>query len=356
MDKTCGNCHLHSHAKAARRVNILGIETSCDETAAAVVEDGVRVLSSVVSTQHTLHERFGGVVPELASRAHIENILAVTDQALADAGLSLSDVAAVAATTTPGLIGALLVGVTAAKTLSWVLDVPLLAANHLHAHIYAVWLGGARPELPAVSLVVSGGHTSLFRTTSELSHELLGATVDDAAGEAFDKVANILRLGYPGGPAVERAAAGGNGAAVAFPRVMLDAAGADFSFSGLKTAVLYHCLGQNVSKGDIERAHYTPQFVADAAASFQEAVVDVVVEKTCATAARCHASSIIVGGGVAANARLRDRLAEEASARGLALHLAPRNLCTDNAAMTAGLGWHLLRAGAAAPLTVEAEP
>lgn len=336
-------------------MRVLGIETSCDETAAALVQDGRRILSSVVSTQHLLHERFGGVVPEIASRAHVESILPVLDQALTEAGLALRDVDAVAVTTTPGLIGALLVGVTAAKALSWSLDVPLAAVNHLHAHVYAVWLGGARPELPAVSLVVSGGHTSLFLTRSELLHEFLGGTVDDAAGEAFDKVANILRLGYPGGPAIEKASAGGSRTAAEFPRCLLEPAAA-FSFSGLKTAVLYHCLGRNVSKDDIEKARYSPQFVADVAAAFQEAVVDVLVAKTCATAERHSVNSVIVGGGVAANARLRERLAEEAAARGLALHLAPRDLCTDNAAMTAGIGYHLLKEGMTAPLTVEAEP
>jgi N6-L-threonylcarbamoyladenine synthase len=337
-------------------VRILGIETSCDETAAAVVEDGVRILSNVVSTQHALHERFGGVVPEIASRAHIEAMLPVLDRALQDAGVGLRDVDGVAATTTPGLIGALLIGVTAAKALSWLLEAPLLAVNHLHAHIYAVWMAGATPKLPAISLVASGGHTSLFLTRGPLVHELLGGTVDDAAGEAFDKVANVLRLGYPGGPAIERAAARGNPAAVTFPRSLLGPEGAAFSFSGLKTAVLYHCLGRNVSKGDIERAHYDAQFVADVAASFQEAVVDVLVAKVCGTAERHNASSIMVGGGVAANARLRDRLRAEAAARGLAVHLAPASLCTDNAAMTAGIGYHLLKEGRQVPLTVEAEP
>jgi len=337
-------------------VRILGIETSCDETAAAVVEDGVRILSNVVSRQHALHERFGGVVPEIASRAHIEAMLPVLDQALQGAGVRLREVDAVAVTTTPGLIGALLIGVTAAKALSWSLEVPLLAVDHLHAHIYAVWLAGATPGLPAISLVASGGHTSLFLSRGPLAHEFLGGTVDDAAGEAFDKVANILRLGYPGGPAIERVAATGNPAAVAFPRSLLEPEGAAFSFSGVKTAVLYHCLGCNVSRGDIEKAHYDAQFVADVAASFQEAVVDVLVAKVCATARKHNVSTILVGGGVAANARLRERLSAEAAGHGLAVHLAPASLCTDNAAMTAGIGYHLLQQGREVRLTVEAEP
>jgi len=337
-------------------MKILGIETSCDETAAAVVEDGAGILSSVVSTQHELHRRFGGVVPEIACRAHIEHVLPVVATALEQAGTSQAELDGVAVTTSPGLIGALLIGVTAAKALSWALDVPLLGANHLHQHIYAAWLGGREPSLPAVSLVVSGGHTSLFLTEGPLEHRLLGGTVDDAAGEAFDKVANILQLGYPGGPAIDRAAAAGNPRAIAFPRSWLVPGSADFSFSGLKTAVLYHCLGTNASREDIERATYDSQFVADVAAGFQEAVVDVLVGKAMQAVERHAAAALIVGGGVAANSRLRDRFAQEAQARGIELHLAPRALCTDNAAMTAGLGYHLLRAGRVASLDVEAVP
>ena len=337
-------------------MRILGIETSCDETAAAVVEDGLRVRSSVISTQHELHRRFGGVVPEIACRAHIEHVLPAVATALEQAGVERAELDAVAVTTTPGLIGALLIGVTAAKALSWALDVPLLAANHLHEHIYAAWLAGRAPSLPAVSLVVSGGHTSLFVTEGPLDHRLLGGTVDDAAGEAFDKVANILRLGYPGGPAIDRAAAGGNPRAAEFPRSWLEADSADFSFSGLKTAVLYHCLGTNPSRDDIESARYEEQFVADVAASFQEAVVDVLAAKALAAVERHAAASLIVGGGVAANSRLRDRFTREAGERGLELHLAPREFCTDNAAMTAGLGYHLLRAGRVASLDTEAVP
>jgi N6-L-threonylcarbamoyladenine synthase len=340
----------------AERTLILGIETSCDETAAAVVADGVEVLSSVVSSQQEIHSRFGGVVPEVACRAHIEAILPVVREALDEAGLDTDVLDGVAVTNTPGLIGALLIGVTAAKSLSWALDVPLLAVNHLHAHIYCAWLSGPAPALPAVSLVVSGGHTSLFLTRSPVEHELLGGTVDDAAGEAFDKVANILKLGYPGGPVIDRVARSGNPKAVDFPRSRLGPGSADFSFSGLKTAVLYHCLGSNVSKQDIAEAEYDERFVADVAASFQEAVVDVVVTKACETAERHAAQSLIVGGGVAANGRLRERFEREAAERGLELHLAPRRWCTDNAAMTAGLAFHMLAARQTAGLDVEAVP
>lgn len=337
-------------------MRLLGIETSCDETAAAVVQDGARVLSDVVARQHELHERFGGIVPEVACRAHVESILPVILQALDEAGLEPPDLDGVAVTTTPGLIGALLVGVTAAKALSWALELPLVAVNHLHAHIYAVWLAGEEPALPAVGLVASGGHTSLFLVEDPIEPAPLGGTRDDAAGEAFDKVANILRLGYPGGPAIERAARDGDPHGAHFPRSMLEGEGADFSFSGLKTAVLYHCLGPNASWEDIENAQYEPQFVADVAASFQEAVVDVLVAKAFAAAERHFAPSVIVGGGVAANGRLRERLRAEAEARGIALHLAPLRFCTDNAAMTAGIGCRLLERGRTAPLTVEARP
>ncbi len=337
-------------------MKVAGIESSCDETAAAVVEDGDRVLASVVSSQHELHERFGGVVPEIASRAHVENILPVLATALDEADTDLSGLDGIAVTTTPGLIGALLVGVTAAKSLSWALQLPLLSVDHLRAHIYSVWLGGAKPELPAVSLVVSGGHTSLFVTEGPLRHKLLGGTVDDAAGEAFDKVANILGLGYPGGPAVEKAGREGDPEAVNFPRAWLEPHSADFSFSGLKTAVLYHCLGQNASKEDIAEAQYEPGFVAEVAAGFQEAVVDVLVGKTLDAAERRGAGSILVGGGVAANGRLRERLRAEAARTGVPLYLAPRRFCTDNAAMTAGMGCRLLSAGRTAPLGVEARP
>ena len=337
-------------------MKILGVETSCDDTAAAVVEDGVEILSSVVASQDELHEQFGGVVPEIACRAHIESLLPGVREALDRANMELEEVDAVATTVTPGLIGALLMGVTAAKALSWALDVPLVAVNHLQAHIYGAWLGGEEPDTPALSLVVSGGHTSLYITTGPLSHERLGGTVDDAAGEAFDKVAKILGLGYPGGPAIEKAARDGDREAVDFPRTWLDEDGYDFSFSGLKTAVLYHCVGKNASKKDLENVSFSRDFVCDVSASFQEAVVDVLVGKTCQAAERCAARSIVLGGGVAANGRLRNRLQQGADSRGFNLIAAPRELCTDNAAIVAGLAYHMLQEGREAPLTAEACP
>ncbi len=337
-------------------MRVLGIESSCDETAASVVEEGRTILSSVVSTQNELHARFGGVVPELACRAHVESVLPVTHLALQEAGVRLEEIDAVAATNAPGLIGALLVGLTCAKALAWATGVPLLAVNHLHAHIYGAWLDGHEPELPAVSLVVSGGHTSLFLTTGPLDHRPLGGTIDDAAGEAFDKVAKILHLGYPGGPQIDRVARAGDPQAVDFPRSWLEPGSSDFSFSGLKTAVLYHCLGPDSSTRDIEAMHYGEQFVADVAASFQEAVVEVLAGKAFDAARRHAAKSLIVGGGVAANSRLRQELLARADSAGLAVHLAPLRLCTDNAAIVAGVGYHLLCAGRTAPLDVQASP
>jgi len=337
-------------------MKILGIETSCDDTACAVVEDGVRVLASVVSGQDELHERFGGVVPEIACRAHIETLLPVMQKAVDDAGIGFGDLDAVAVTTTPGLIGALLIGLTTGKAASWALDVPLISVDHLQAHIYGAWFCEEGPALPAVSLVVSGGHTSLYLTEGPLSHKLLGCTTDDAAGEAFDKVATILRLGYPGGPEIEKAARNGNPRAVDLPRAWLRSDSLDFSFSGVKTAVLYHCLGQNASKADIENAIYEPQFIADTAASFQQAVVDVLVRKTCLALEQTGVCGVILGGGVACNTVLRERMKGEVEAMGAEIALAPRELCRDNGVVVAGLAYHLCSAGRVASLAVEAVP
>src|SRR5215207_137033 len=254
----------------------LALETSCDETAAAVFTDELRVLSSVVASQTDLHARFGGVVPEIASRAHMRNLLPVIDEAVSRAGIALAEVGCVAVHNTPGLVGALLVGVSAAKMLAVGLGVPLVAVNHIQSHVFACRLAAGRDIFPCVGLVVSGGHTALFRCDTALSMTLLGGTRDDAAGEAFDKVAAILGLGFPGGPAVEREAAAGNPKAFAFPRAFLNEDRLEFSFSGLKTAVLYTVHGQNVSKAEPPPPG---QFRADVAASFQKAVVDVLVAK-----------------------------------------------------------------------------
>ena len=316
-------------------MNILALETTCDETAAAVVTDQLEVRSSVVASQDELHKRFGGVVPEIASRAHLERILPVIDQALREANISLHDLDAVAVANTPGLAGSLLVGLTAAKALCVAQNIPLLAVNHLQAHIYACRLAAAPREVfPCVGLIISGGHTSLYRCLGPLDFELLGATIDDAAGEAFDKVAAMLGLPYPGGPAISRAAAAGNPRAYALPRSFRgDDDRLDFSFSGLKTAVRYTIVGPG--KPDFSRLDLSEQLVADLAASFQEAVVDVLVDKAFAALAKTGLQILCVGGGVAANVRLRQRLAEEAAGRGVELHIAPPQLCTDNAVMGA---------------------
>ncbi len=324
---------------------LLGIETSCDETAAAVVEDGRRVLSSVVSSQVDLHARYGGVVPELAGRAHVEAILPVVEEALERAGLGAAEpgVEAVAATVGPGLIGSLLVGVSAAKSLAMAWRVPFVGVNHLEGHLYAALLEDAALELPSVVLLVSGGHTLLVSMSAPGEYRLLGRTVDDAAGEAFDKVARFLGLGYPGGPAVERAAREGDPRAIRFPRPMLDE-GLDFSFSGLKTAVVHYV-----------RDH-PDVATADVAASFQQAVVDVLVHKAMAAAAAGAARSVCLAGGVAANGPLREATVSACESAGLRAFLPSRAMCTDNAAMIASAGYFRLRSDGPTPLTAGAVP
>ncbi|HQU31109.1 MAG TPA: tRNA (adenosine(37)-N6)-threonylcarbamoyltransferase complex transferase subunit TsaD [Candidatus Brocadia sapporoensis] len=333
---------------------ILGIETSCDETSAAVVKDGKEIVSNVILSQNTLHYEFGGVVPEIACRAHLEFIIDVIDNALRDAKIQLKEIDAIAVVTTPGLIGALLIGVTAAKSLSMILDVPLMAIDHLHAHIYANNLEHNDIPYPAISLVVSGGHTILFFSESETKHIPLGWTIDDAAGEAFDKVSKILGLGYPGGPIIDKLARNGNPHAVAFPRVYLEKNSLDFSFSGLKTAVLYHYQGQNLkaSKSTMPDRHG----VADIAASFQEAVVDVLVEKTFLASRIYKTRGILTGGGVVANSRLRQRLKDKSKELAIPVYCPSALLCTDNAAMVAGLAYKKYLDGDVSGLDAEAIP
>ena len=321
---------------------ILGIETSCDETAAAVVDDGRVVRSSVVSSQVDLHARFGGVVPEIASRAHVELINEVVEEALVEAGTDLDRIDAVAACHGPGLAGALLVGVSAAKTLALTADLPYVGVNHLEAHLYAAWLQEPTLEPPIVVLLVSGGHTLLVVMEDHRRYRVAGQTVDDAAGEAFDKVARFLGLGYPGGPVIDRLAASGDANAIRFPRAM--PAELDFSFAGLKTAVVNH----------VRRTPATP--VADVAASFQEAVVDQLVAKLFAVAEAAGVGTVALGGGVAANSRLRDRVAEEADARELRVFLPPLELCTDNGAMIAAAGWWQLTTDGPTPLDAGIDP
>lgn len=322
---------------------VLGIETSCDETAAAVVVDGHKVLSSVVSSQIDLHARYGGVVPEIASRAHVELLTPVVARSLIEAGIQDDHVDAVAATVGPGLIGALLVGVSAAKTLALVWDVPFVAVNHLEAHLYAALLEDPEIELPVIVLLVSGGHTLLVLMEGHGQYRVLGSTIDDAAGEAFDKVARYLGLGYPGGPAIDAISMEGDPQAMTFPRAMLNE-GYDFSFSGLKTSVVNH-------------VRRNPEVhTADVAAAFQEAVVDVLVTKA-RRAARDHgAKGLCLAGGVAANSLLRERLLDACVADGLRAFLPSRAMCTDNAAMVAAAGWYRLQSDGPSPLDIGADP
>ena len=338
----------------AREINILGIETSCDETAASVVADGRVIKSSVVASQIELHARFGGVVPEIASRAHIEKIYPVISEALSEAGVDIKDLDAIAIANQPGLVVALVVGVTAAKALAFVLDKPLIAVNHVHAHLQSAMLEEESLELPAVALIVSGGHTNLYECDSPLELKLMGSTIDDAAGEAFDKVASILKLPYPGGPSIEKISREGDPKAVRFPRSMLGKGSLDFSFSGIKTAVLYHCQGQDM-KGDNLVESMSRQEVADIAASFQCAVVDVLVAKTKRAAEKAKAVTVLLGGGVAANTALREGLAKMCVDTGRKLLVAPRKLCTDNAAMVASLAFYKYQAGDFADLSLEAK-
>lgn len=330
---------------------ILGIETSCDETAAAVVVDGHQVRSSLVSSQVDLHAKYGGVVPEIAARAHIERIRLIIEEALEQAQVGYGDLDALAVTVGPGLVGSLLIGVTAAKVLSLAYDLPLVAVDHIEAHATSAALVVDQPLWPAIALVVSGGHTSIYLVRDFLEMELLGQTTDDAAGEAFDKVAAILGLGYPGGPAIDRVARDGDPGAIRFPRTWLDKSHFNFSFSGLKTAVLYHVYGKGRKYGTAE--HLSKSAVADVAASFQAALVEPLIKKTVAAARRTGVENVVVGGGVAANSALRAGLKAACDQADLSLHLTPMEYCVDNAAMIAALGYRQLRAGRTAELWLE---
>ncbi len=331
---------------------LLTLETTCDETAAAVVTDQLEVLGSVVASQDHLHRRFGGVVPEIASRAHVERMLPVIHEALAKAGVTLRDLDAVAVANTPGLAGSLLVGLAAAKTLALALDIPLVAVNHLQAHVYACRIASGEDVFPCIALVVSGGHTSLYRCGSPLEFELLGGTIDDAAGEAFDKVASMLGLPFPGGPAIQQAAEHGDPTAHRFPRTFLnDPSRLDFSFSGLKTAVRYTLVGPG--HVDFDKLRLDPQQVADVAASFQAAVVDVLAGKAFTALEQSGLKTLCVGGGVAANAALRRRLQADAAQRGVKVHIPPLRLCTDNAVMGA-IAVERLKAGLVEQLDLDA--
>lgn len=313
---------------------ILGIETSCDETAAAVVSDGCVIQSNVVASQIDLHAQYGGVFPELASREHVKAIYAIVDQALQQAHLDIQDIDVIAVTRGPGLAGSLVVGVNMAKGLSLAAGKPLIGVNHMEGHIYSAWLYQANasphqpPRFPLLALLVSGGHSELVLVKDHLEYERLGGTLDDAAGEAFDKVARLLDLPYPGGPSIQKASQAGSATAFAFPRAMLEGTW-DFSFSGVKTAVLRTV--------EALQAEARPLPIEDLAASFQAAVVDVLVEKTLQAAETYQVREIIVAGGVSANKRLRDKMLSESKRP---VHIPPLSLCTDNAAMIAGAGYY----------------
>ena len=342
---------------------VLGIESTCDETGVALVEDGYRILSSEVLSQVPLHERFGGVVPEIASRAHVKVITRLLERTLREAALGgpRPPIDLIAVAHRPGLIGSLLVGLTAAKCLALAWEIPLVGVDHVHAHIYSSAMRARPPfeppgdeaAFPAVSLVVSGGHSALYSSQGWASHRLIGSTTDDAVGEAFDKAAAILGLGYPGGPAISRAAELGDPKSVSFPRTLLEPDSLDFSFSGIKTAVLYHARGQNSSRGAPLRPGLR---VPDVAAAFEEAVVDVLVEKLQRAVRREAVERAIVAGGVAANRRLRQRLQSFAARESVRLLIPDLALCTDNAAMIAGLGYQLWRAGIVHDLSLDAYP
>jgi N6-L-threonylcarbamoyladenine synthase len=325
---------------------VLGIETSCDETAVSVVRGGRQILSNVIASQDELHAPYGGVVPEIAARAHVERLPLVIDRALTDAGVSLREIDGVAATRGPGLIGALLVGYAAGKAMAASLDKPFSGVNHIEGHIFASVLAeGTEP--PFIALVVSGGHTSLFAVNELGNYETLGETVDDAAGEAFDKIARFLGLGYPGGPAIDRLSKRGDPDAIAFPRAMRNK-GLDFSFSGLKTAVVRYVRDLETNGNNLKRA--------DVAASFQEAVVDVQIEKALRAADEREMRTIVIGGGVAANSRLRAKLGEAAAAAGVRLVVPDTKLCVDNGAMIAAAGHFRLSRGESTPLDASADP
>ena len=330
---------------------VLGIETSCDETAVGIVEDRLHLRSDVVASQVALHARFGGVVPEVAARAHLDAILPTIDRALADAGAQLTDLDAIAVTRGPGLAGALLVGVAAAKGLALATDLPLIGVNHLRAHLEVAQLEHGDLDVsdgPVVALVVSGGHTSIIALAPDGTMRELGATLDDAAGEAFDKIARYLGLGFPGGPAIDRAARSGRADAHDFPRPMLDEPGYDLSLSGLKSAV--------VRELDRLDAAGTPVHLPDVAASFQEAIVDVQVTKTMRAAADLGAPTVLLAGGVAANSRLRERFDAACRAAGVRFVVPSPRLCTDNGAMVAASGSNMLAAGRVHDLAMEVDP
>ncbi|HNY49981.1 MAG TPA: tRNA (adenosine(37)-N6)-threonylcarbamoyltransferase complex transferase subunit TsaD [Smithella sp.] len=322
---------------------VLGIESSCDETAAAVINNG-KICSNIIASQIAVHSPYGGVVPEIASRKHMEAIYPVITEALNEADITLRQVEGIAVTCGPGLIGSLLIGLSTAKTLAFALDIPFVGVNHLEGHIAAAFLSGKIPEIPFIALVVSGGHTSIYLVKNFDEYQLIGQTRDDAAGEAFDKAAKLLNLGYPGGVVIDRLARNGNPRAVAFPRAMKDSL--DFSFSGLKTSLLTMLKKRGCDFQDSE--------LPDIVASYQEAIVDTLVEKTIRAAEENTVPRIVVCGGVAANSSLRERILRETAAKQIELFIPPTILCTDNAAMIAARGEMMLKNGLRSKLDLNA--
>jgi N6-L-threonylcarbamoyladenine synthase len=317
---------------------ILGIDTSCDDTAAAIVEDGRRIISNAVSSQNEIHEKYGGIVPELASRRHIEMIWPVVDEALSNASLNFSDLSAIAVTHAPGLIGSLLVGVCFAKSISFVNNIPLVSVNHLEGHIFSTFLEHT-PKFPFIALIASGGHTSLYIVSDFGNYTEVGRTRDDAAGEAYDKVAKLLGFGYPGGPFIDNLACKGDPLAIAFPRAKLKDS-FDFSFSGLKTAVLYH-----IKKNPESRKE-------DIAASFQAAVTDVLINRVIEISEKENIMNVALSGGVSANSGLRNIFKSKAAEKGWELYLPSSHLCTDNAAMIASAGYYRFKRGETADMSL----
>jgi len=325
---------------------IMGIETSCDETAAAIVEDGKIILSNIVASQISIHQKYGGVVPEIASRKHMEFIIPVIDKALNDSGKKITELSAIAVTYGPGLIGSLLVGLSVAKAIAYAQNIPLIGVNHIEAHIYANFLEHNEVKPPFICLIVSGGHTSLFYVKYFEEYKLLGQTKDDAAGEVFDKIAKNLNLGYPGGPITEKLAKEGNSSSIQFPRPILYDKSYDFSFSGLKTAVIYHI--KELKKENINIP------VSDILASFQQAVTDVLVEKTIKAALKFKAKQIILAGGVAANDSLRREIKQKANLLDIKVFYPSISLCTDNAAMVASAGYFKFKENKISSLSLDA--
>jgi N6-L-threonylcarbamoyladenine synthase len=335
-------------------MRVLGIETSCDETSASVVEDG-RVASNVISSQF-VHKKYGGVVPELASRAHQQLIVQVVEEALTAAGCVKSSIDGVSATYGPGLAGALLVGLNFAKALAYGLNVPFVGVNHMEGHLYSNFLAPNPPEYPFMSLIVSGGHTMLVLVEAPFRHTVLGQTRDDAAGEAFDKVSKMLGLGYPGGPVIDKRATSGDPRAIAFPRSWLEPGSFDFSFSGVKTAVLYHLRDRGVESGIDSDEKLGTGAVDDICASFQESVVEVLATKAIDAARKYHCKDVTVAGGVSANSALRERLATESGKHGMRAHVPRMEFCMDNGAMIAYVGALKLARGEVSAMNLSAVP